>query len=127
MLLFVVGLFGVWSIAKNENFVIQPVKEANLSNETKIRDIIKNYEFWMFFIIVFIGTGTSNMIIVNLGTIVSSLHGNSTEVEGYVTYLSTCNCLGRLLFGYLSDYFKSVPKISFLGLAVLLAGGAQVK
>ena len=61
-------------------------------------------ELYLIFVMFFIGGGSGTLVIENLAQIVDS----ATETKGsdhtvYVTLISVCNCLGRLLSGVIGD------------------------
>ena len=89
--------------------------------------LLRLVDFWILVIIVFILTGSGATVIVNLGSMVLSAGGDDGEQNILVFYLSLANCAGRLLFGYLVDYFQHrVSKVSFLTILSLMMAVSQV-
>ncbi len=74
-----------------------------------------------------IGGGCSLLVINNMGQIVLSLGGSSQGQAVFVSLLSVCNCLGRMLSGYIGDrlcknYHIPRPAV-FVAATVMSAAG----
>ena len=60
--------------------------------------------FWLFFIAIVCGIGSTQAVINNLSQIGQSLNYTSVEVNNLVSLWNIWNCLGRVGVGNLSDY-----------------------
>ena len=60
--------------------------------------------FWLLFIAMICGLGSTQAVINNLSQMGQSLNYTTVEVNNLVSLWSIWDCLGRVGFGYLSDY-----------------------
>ena len=60
--------------------------------------------FWLLFTAMICGLGSTQAVINNLSQMGQSLNYTSVEVNNLVSLWSIWVCLGRVGFGYLSDY-----------------------
>ena len=60
--------------------------------------------FWLLFIAMVCGMGSTQAVLNNLSQIGQSLNYTTVEVNNFVSLWSIWNCLGRVGVGYLSDY-----------------------
>ncbi|KAG2379535.1 hypothetical protein C9374_006652 [Naegleria lovaniensis] len=83
-------------------------------------------DFYMFFIVYTIAAGCGLVIINNLGSIVLAYGGYHGQQNVMVQLLSVFNCVGRIVFGFLSDKFllphRHLTRISFFNMAVFMMG-----
>jgi Nodulin-like/Major Facilitator Superfamily len=111
-------------LSKNEQGASLPRQKENTDVETqesKADCLSKNeqgasffeglfsLDMLLVFLILFTGVGSGVAIINNLGTLVQSLGGESNQQDVYVSLVSFSNMVGRLLFGFLSDF--SSPRL----------------
>ena len=89
--------------------------------------LLRMPDFWILAIIVFVLTGSGATVLVNMGSMVLSVGGDAAERNSLVFLLSVSNCLGRLLFGYLSDFYAhKLSKVSFLCILSIVMAFSQV-
>lgn len=124
------GLLG-FTVTKS-NFVPKNItkpkeKEDDLSPQIPPSVLLKNIDFWLLVLIVFVLSGCAATVVVNLGSMVLSVGGEQGDQDILVFYFSIGNCSGRILFGYLSDiYAHKLSKVSFLFIASIIMGCTQV-
>ncbi|KAM0792578.1 hypothetical protein ACM66B_005240 [Microbotryomycetes sp. NB124-2] len=109
------GLYRAWSI--DSNTVVAPTVDV------RGWALVTNGDFGLLFLFLGLLTGCGLMFINNLGTIVHSfpypLEAPSDEPlllqQRLVSFLSVCNCAGRLTFGPLSDLLAhKIPRVWYL-------------
>jgi hypothetical protein len=101
----------------------QDVTEDDHVDDGSIRDALCTVDYIIYLGIIFSGAGSGLVIINNIGDFVISLGGAKNEQVQYVSLISVGNCLGRMLFGFLSDRFLHVlTPPAFLFVLVFLTG-----
>lgn len=102
-------------IVKKRKTMLDLPPYCRLNENFKPWEVIFTLDYWICALMLFCGIGCGLCIMINLGQIVRSYSGpaaNPKEVEGFVANLvstvSICNCIGRLLFGVLSDVTKEL-------------------
>lgn len=65
-------------------------------------------DFLLFCVILFCGSGAGLTLINNVGTLTKALGAPDNGQDVYIVLLSVFNCLGRAVFGFLSDAFSHV-------------------
>ncbi|KAF3957559.1 hypothetical protein CMV_017446 [Castanea mollissima] len=83
--------------------------------------------FWLLFIAMICGMGSTMAVINNLSQIGQSLNYTSVEVNNLVSLWSIWDCLGRVGAGYLSDYLLHTrgwarPLLMAITLATMIIG-----
>ena len=127
------GIFGFFTAGKpTEKFPSTKIPAAMQIPDPQSPQIpplmlLRMTDFWFLAIIVFVVTGSGATALVNMGSMVLSVGGDAEERNALVFILSIANCLGRFLFGYLSDlYAHRLSKISFLCVISIMMGLSQV-
>ncbi|KAL0491714.1 3 TM domain-containing transmembrane protein, partial [Acrasis kona] len=88
--------------------------------------MILTVDFWLLFILLFAGIGTGLVVINNMGNMVQSYRGEKHMTGILVIIFSVFNCIGRILFGYLSDKLKNyITRTGFLNITVLMMALSQ--
>ncbi|KAK4053162.1 hypothetical protein OIV83_001897 [Microbotryomycetes sp. JL201] len=107
---------GLYSWAIDANAVVAPVDVRGWA-------LVTNGDFGLLFLFLGLLTGCGLMFINNLGTLVHSFpfplaapsDAPMLLQQRLVAFLSVCNCVGRLVFGPLSDLLAhKVPRVWFL-------------
>ncbi|KAM3703729.1 hypothetical protein ACB098_04G117800 [Castanea mollissima] len=83
--------------------------------------------FWLLFIAMICGMGSTMAVIYNLSQMGQSLNYTSVEVNNLVSLWSIWDCLGRVGAGYLSDYLLHTrgwarPLLMAVTLATMIIG-----
>jgi len=91
-----------------------PREQTNAMNLTPFQ-MMKQADFWLLFVCLTFGSGAGMMVINNIGSIRLTFGGDSgDETQTFlIVAFSTCNFLGRLAFGFLSDRFQNALPRSF--------------
>ncbi|KAI0306537.1 MFS general substrate transporter [Multifurca ochricompacta] len=85
------------------------VRVMSVGESTSVVQLFKDSHFWFLAFIALIILGSCEMIISNIGTIVLSLHSESTSgVVEPLRLISISNTLSRLLSGPLADFIAPV-------------------
>jgi len=84
------------------------------SADKMFKDVVKETNFWLLFIVYFTGIGSGITLINNIGNLVKSMGGLDDMQDGYVVTLSVGNCCGRALAGLLSDKYKEWSRQTYL-------------
>lgn len=102
-------------------------KEKSENNNEKIEDIrilLKTKQYWLLFIAMFTGTFAGLLVIGNLKPIGISLGLDAKSVMFAISSLSIGNALGRVVWGYLSDFIKTkyliIVSLIFLSLVTFV-------
>ncbi|EFC42267.1 predicted protein [Naegleria gruberi] len=99
------------------------LKENEAPNVNPFKMLI-SLDFYLSFLITFLFAGSGIVIINNLGSIVQSYGGKNGEQNNMVIVFSCCNCIGRILFGFVSDKLfnplKNLTRITFIGITILM-------
>lgn len=96
----------------------------NYHQPTVCEDLF-SWDYICFWVTYFCGTGAGLTVINNVGSLVVSIGGKDGAQVNYVSILSVGNCMGRMLFGYLSDrhaHFMTRPAW-LASLCVVLSAG----
>ena len=77
--------------------------------------------FWLLFIAMVCGMGSTQAVMNNLSQIGQSLNYTTVEANNLISLWSICNCLGRVGVGYLSDYLlhkRGWPRPLFIAITL---------
>ena len=107
----------------SEEEIKEKLAQDQIENINTWRMLI-SFDFWLIFIIIFLSIGSGITIVNNLGSIVLAYGGYNGQQTPIVITFSISNCLGRLVFGWLSDKFfspkKGITRMFFLALCIII-------
>ncbi|XP_054822760.1 protein NUCLEAR FUSION DEFECTIVE 4-like [Prosopis cineraria] len=98
-------------LAVGEGAVHKKKRRPKRGEDFKFREAVIKADFWLLFLVFFVGAGTGVTVVNNLAQI-----GIAQSVESTTILLSTfgfCNFVGRLGGGAVSEYFvrtKTIPR-----------------
>uniref|UniRef100_A0A2N9H3J8 Major facilitator superfamily (MFS) profile domain-containing protein n=1 Tax=Fagus sylvatica TaxID=28930 RepID=A0A2N9H3J8_FAGSY len=116
-------------LPSGEGEVNAALDEKNLSDEEgmNLLQAMCTVNFWLLFIAMICGMGSTQAVINNLSQIGQSLNYTTVEVNNLVSLWSIWTCLGRVGSGYLSDYLLHTrgwtrPLLMAITLATVIIG-----
>ncbi|XP_075662551.1 protein NUCLEAR FUSION DEFECTIVE 4-like [Castanea sativa] len=88
---------------------------------------MRTVNFWLLFIAMVCGMGSTQAVLNNLSQIGQSLNYTTVEVNNFFSLWSIWNCLSRVGVGYLSDYLLHTrglarPLLMTITLAMIVVG-----
>ncbi|EFC39355.1 predicted protein [Naegleria gruberi] len=106
-----------------EDELREKLQQLEIPNVNSLKMLI-SLDFWLAFLVIFIVVGSGITVINNLGSLVLAYGGYNGQQNMMVIVFSICNCLGRLLFGILSDKLLSpkrgITRITFLSICIVM-------
>ncbi|KAL8099084.1 protein NUCLEAR FUSION DEFECTIVE 4 [Apium graveolens] len=90
---------------------IKKKRKPRRGEDFKFREAIIKADFWLLWVVYFLGVGSGVTVLNNLAQIGVSLGVNDTTI--LLSLFSFCNFLGRLGAGVISEYFvrsKAIPR-----------------
>ncbi len=116
-------------LPSGEGEVNAALDEKNLSDEEAMNllQAMCTVNFWLLFIAMICGMGSTQAVINNLSQIGQSLNYTTVEMNNLVSLWSIWTCLGRVGSGYLSDYLLHTrgwtrPLLMAITLATVIIG-----
>uniref|UniRef100_A0A2N9IJP6 Nodulin-like domain-containing protein n=1 Tax=Fagus sylvatica TaxID=28930 RepID=A0A2N9IJP6_FAGSY len=116
-------------LPSGEGEVNAALDEKNLSDEEgmNLLQAVCTVNFWLLFIAMICGMGSTQAVINNLSQIGQSLNYTTVEMNNLVSLWSIWTCLGRVGSGYLSDYLLHTrgwtrPLLMAITLATVIIG-----
>ncbi|CAN6459533.1 unnamed protein product [Victoria cruziana] len=100
---------------------IEKKRRPKRGEDFKFREAIIKADFWLLFLVYFLGVGSGVTVLNNLAQIGTALGANDTS--SLLSIFSFCNFVGRLGGGALSEYFvrlKAIPRTFWMTASQLI-------
>lgn len=100
------------------------VETTEISNESVTPwRMLQSIDFYLFFLLNFSAAGVALAILNNIGSVVISYGGNDDIIPNILIINSVGSCIGRILFGYISDRLSLYAiRPTFLNISVVSIG-----
>eukprot|EP00891_Asterochloris_glomerata_P001572 jgi/Astpho2/1572/fgenesh1_pg.00026_%23_48_t len=79
------------------------ITAAGARPELSLWQCLGNLDYWCLFMACLIGMGSGLVFLNNLAQLVPSLGGAPNSQDVFVSLFSVCNCVGRLVLGYVPE------------------------
>lgn len=109
-------------LAVGEGAVREKKRRPRRGEDFKLHEAVIKADFWLLWIVYFLGVGSGVSVLNNLAQIGVSLLGLN-DATVLLSLFSFCNFLGRLGAGAVSEYFvrsKAIPRTAWMTVAQIL-------
>lgn len=86
---------------------------ASLPEDVPPKEALLTLDFWLLFMVAFVGMGGGLVLLNNSGHMVQALGGNASTTAVLLSVISVLNCLGRVVYGLAMDALEGRCQRSF--------------
>ncbi|KAF3788123.1 NUCLEAR FUSION DEFECTIVE 4 protein [Nymphaea thermarum] len=100
---------------------VEKKRRPKRGEDFMFREAIIKADFWLLFLVYFLGVGSGVTVLNNLAQIGTALGANDTSI--LLSLFSFCNFIGRLGGGAVSEYFvrlKAIPRTIWMTVSQLI-------
>eukprot|EP00262_Sarcandra_glabra_P010010 TRINITY_DN24867_c0_g1_i1.p1 TRINITY_DN24867_c0_g1~~TRINITY_DN24867_c0_g1_i1.p1 ORF type:complete len:582 (-),score=67.50 TRINITY_DN24867_c0_g1_i1:283-1995(-) len=100
---------------------VKKKRRPKRGEDFEFREAIIKADFWLLFLVYFVGVGSGVTVLNNLAQIGTALGANDTTI--LLSIFSFCNFVGRLGGGAVSEYFvrtKTIPRTVWMTLTQII-------